>query len=474
MKKSVSAASRASAGLIPWIAYLIFFAVLNETVFNVSTPAIAAQFSLASSGVSWMMTIFMIFFGVGSVLFGKLSDIFSLRTLISVGVVGYVAASILGFAFRFSYPAVVAARALQGLGGSAIPSLVFVVIARRFEASERGWIFGLITSVVSLAIGFGPVIGGFIAGRLGWAYLFLLPTLILVALPFLAGLLPREGRKDGRIDLLGAALAIATVGLLTMSLNFWSPYWLAGFALAGGLFALRMRAAAEPFIRLSLFRNSGFRAGVLAAFGLFSIVIGSVFFVPLMLSGLHGLGASAIGLVLFPGAISSVLAGPASGKLADRRGNAFVVSLGLALIFASLAALSLTLSISPLFVAAAMVLNYVGFAFMQTALVNAVSQTLPIADMGVGMGVFNLAGTLAGAIGAAVVGKLLASKVLDFPIFPAAGPAFDHSYGNLAALFAIACLLVGAAYLRSARPGASSAVGREEAARQACLEAAGC
>jgi MFS transporter, DHA2 family, metal-tetracycline-proton antiporter len=474
MEKSLSTTSRESASLVPWIAFLIFFAVLNETVFNVSTPAIAARFSLTSSGVSWMMTIFMIFFGVGSVLFGKLSDIYSLRPLIFVGVIGYVAASILGFSFHSSYPAVVAARALQGLGGSAIPALVFVVIARRFEASERGRIFGLITSIVSLAIGFGPVIGGFVASRLDWSYLFLLPSLILIALPFLARLLPREARKEGRVDIIGAILAVAAVGLLTMSLNFWSPYYLAGFAVAAALFALRMRFAAEPFIRLALFRNPGFRAGVLAAFCLFSIVIGSVFLVPLMLSELHGLGAQAIGLVLFPGAISSVLAGPASGRLADRRGNPFAVALGLALLFASLAALSLTLSISPLFVAAAMVLNYVGFAFAQTAMVNAVSQTLPIEDMGVGMGVFNFAGTLAGAIGAAVVGKLLASKLLDFSLFAAHGAAFNHSYGNLAALFALACILIGAAYLRSARASASAAGNREEIARQACLEAAGC
>ena len=474
MGESMSSTPGKSASLVPWITYLIFFAVLNETVFNVSTPAIAVQFSLTSSGVSWMMTIFMIFFGVGSVLFGKLSDIYSLRLLIFVGVLGYFAASIFGFAFRSSYPAVVAARALQGLGGSAIPSLVFVVIARRFEASERGRIFGIITSIVSLAIGFGPVIGGFVASRLHWSYLFLLPSLILVALPFLARLLPREPRKDGRIDLVGAVLAVATVGLLTMSLNFESPYYLAGFALAAALFAMRMRLAAEPFIRLSLFRNAGFRAGVLVAFCLFSIVIGSVFLVPLMLSELHGLGVSAIGLVLFPGAISSVLAGPASGRLADRRGNTFVVTLGLALLFASLVTLSLTLSISPIFVAAAMVLNYIGFAFVQTALVNAVSQTLPIEDMGVGMGVFNLAGTLAGAIGAAIVGKLLASKVLDFSLLASGGLVFNHSYGNLVALFALASLLIGLAYLRSTRSSASAVGNREAIARQACLEAAGC
>ena len=71
---------------LPWIVFLVFFGVLNETVFNVSTPAIARQYTLSPSGVSWVMTTFIVFFGLGSVIYGKLSDIFSLKRLIVIGV----------------------------------------------------------------------------------------------------------------------------------------------------------------------------------------------------------------------------------------------------------------------------------------------------------------------------------------------------------------------------------------------------
>ena len=87
---------------LPWILFLIFFAVLNETVFNVSIPAIAAQFGLSPTGVSWMMTTFIVFFGVGSVVFGRLSDLFSLKRLISIGIGIYALGSAVGFAFQFS------------------------------------------------------------------------------------------------------------------------------------------------------------------------------------------------------------------------------------------------------------------------------------------------------------------------------------------------------------------------------------
>ena len=63
--------------LVRWLAYLIFFAGLNETVFNVSTPVIAREFGLSAATVSWVMTIFMVFFGIGSVIYGRLADLYS-------------------------------------------------------------------------------------------------------------------------------------------------------------------------------------------------------------------------------------------------------------------------------------------------------------------------------------------------------------------------------------------------------------
>lgn len=121
-----------------WIYYVLFFAVLNESVFNVSTPKIAEQFNLSAAGVSWVVTIFFILFGMGMVIFGKLSDMFSIKKLIVLGIVLYCLGSILGFALQSWYPGIVLARAIQGIGGSAIPALVFVLVARFFSMEEAG------------------------------------------------------------------------------------------------------------------------------------------------------------------------------------------------------------------------------------------------------------------------------------------------------------------------------------------------
>ncbi len=435
--------------LVPWIIYLIFFAVLNETVFNVSTPMIAAQFSLTPSGVSWIMTIFMVFFGIGSIIYGRLADVFSLRTLILVGIIIYNVGSVMGYAFQHSYPLVIAARAVQGIGGSAISALVFVVVARYFDPSQRGRIFGFITSTVSFAIGLGPVVGGLVSGSLHWSYLFLIPLLMLVSVPFFNRELPKEPRRDGRVDVLGAALVALTVGALIVYLNFSAWYYLAAFLGLLLLFILRIRTAADPFIRPSLFLNSRFRSGVIVGFCLFSIVIGTLFLVPLMLSDLHRLTTAQIGLILFPGAISSVAFGPIAGTLSDRRGSNFVVAIGLALLVASIVLMSALLGVSPIAVACALLLTYVGFSLVQTAMINAVSQTLAEHETGIGMGLFNLVGILSGAVGTALVGKVLTGRWLDFPILPLATMTRGYQYSNLMLAFAVVVILGGVLYLRS-------------------------
>jgi MFS transporter, DHA2 family, metal-tetracycline-proton antiporter len=437
--------------LVPWIIYLIFFAVLNETVFNVSTPKIAEQFSLTPSGVSWIMTIFLVFFGIGSVIYGRLSDLFSLRRLIVIGIVIYNAGSVMGFMFQSSYPLVIISRAIQGIGASAIPALIFVVVARYFEVSERGKVFGLITSTVSVGIGLGPVIGGFVSGSLHWSYLFLIPLLMLISLPFLLKVLPEEPRREGHVDIIGAFLVAFTVGFFVLYLNYGNFSYLAGFVAFLIAFIFRIRLAPEPFIQPSLFNNVKFRNGVIVGFCLFSIVIGILFLMPLMLHEVYNLTTSQIGLVLFPGAISSVFFGPVAGSLADKRGNNFVVVIGLFLLILSMVLMAFLLSISVVIIAIALLFTYVGFSLFQTAMMNSVSQTLPDHETGVGMGLFNLIGTLAGAVGTAVAGKILDGGWLEFSFLPTVSVSKGFSYSNILLLFSVVVVLGGIIYLRSFR-----------------------
>ncbi|WP_461479603.1 MFS transporter [Paenibacillus sp. PvR148] len=171
--------------------------------------------------------------------------------------------------------------------------------------------------------------------------------------------------------------------------------------------------------------------------------MGIMFAVPLMLSGVKGLSTDMIGWVLFPSAISAVLFGPIGGGLADKKGNPFVVTIGVALLISSLLLVSTLISFQPWLISISMVLTYIGFSFIQTAIANSVSQTLSPQETGIGMGLFNLVGFISGAVGTAVVGRALDEKLFSFPLNPLVTDSGAWMYSNLLLLFSL-IIMVGA------------------------------
>lgn len=430
-----------------WIYYVIFFAVLNESVFNVSTPNIAEEFGLDASGVSWVVTIFFIVFGMGTVIFGKLADIYSVKRLITIGILVYTGGSLTGFLLQGWYPAVILARAIQGAGGAAIPALVFVMVARFFSAAERGKMFGIITSTASFAVGIGPVLGGYVAGSFHWAYLFLVPLPVLAAVPALRKHLPQEERGNGKLDLPGAVLLGAAVTMLilfTTETN-WIYILLAAAALTG--FVVHIRRAKEPFVDPGLFANPLYRSGLIIGFAIFGTVMSVMFVIPLMLNGIYGLDTESIGLVMFPGAFSAVIFGGVAGRLTVKRGSHFVVYLGLAFIAFSLLVQSSAIGLWVWFIGMALILMYIGLSFVQTALTESVTQILPTQQIGVGMGLFNMMSIISGAFVTSLVAKSMEQELFAFKLHPAVSDAQAYLYANMILFLSLAVMASAILYV---------------------------
>ncbi|MCY9697315.1 MFS transporter [Paenibacillus alginolyticus] len=427
-----------------WIYFVIFFAVLNESVFNVSTPSIAKQFGLDASGVSWVVTIFFIVFGMGMVIFGKLSDMYSIKKLITIGISLYAFGSILGFVCQSWYPAVILSRAIQGAGGSAIPALIFVMVARFFTVKERGRMFGIITSTVSFAIGIGPVLGGYIAGSFHWAFLFLVSVPVVIAIPFFQKFLPVEPRKAGKLDVGGTVLLGIVISTLILFTTEGNWIYLGIVLIALTLFIVHIRRAKEPFVEPALFTNSLYRNGLIIGFLIFGTVMSVMFVIPLMLSNIYGLDTEHIGLIMFPGAISAVVFGKVAGNMTVKRGSHYVVYLGLILIAASLLLQSSSIGLWVWYIGAALIMMYIGFSFMQTALTETITQILPVQQIGVGMGFFNMTSTISGAVVTALVAKVMEKELLAFPLHPLISDSHAYLYGNL---ILILCLVVIASTL---------------------------
>ncbi|MFC5405750.1 MFS transporter [Cohnella soli] len=265
-----------------------------------------------------------LFFGIGSILFGKLSDSFSPNYLMVIGIAIYTASSILGFIFHGQYMTVLVFRVIQGLGASAIPAVNNTIITRYFTATGRQKMFGLVTSAFSFGVAAGPVLGGTITGRVDWAYLFLIPVLTLVSIPFFLKYLPAEEKRKGKFDLLGAVLAALTVtGFLLFLTQLEVVYLLCSLA-AGVWFVIHIRRIDDPFLQPSIFQNPLYRMSVIVGFLMFSAMMTMMFLLPLMLSQLYSLSAETIGMVMFPGAICAALFGKLAGDIVVKRGAQYV------------------------------------------------------------------------------------------------------------------------------------------------------
>ncbi|MGA2642216.1 MAG: MFS transporter, partial [Spirochaetia bacterium] len=153
-----------------------------------------------------------------------------------------------------------------------------------------------------------------------------------------------------------------------------------------------------------------------------------------------------IGLLMFPGAISGVVFGRLGGNLADRKGNRLVMGVGLLLLTASLLLISSLLGLSPWFVSGGLLLTYIGFTLLQTALINSVSQTLDVRQTGTGMGLFNLITFISAAVGTALVARVLASGWLDVRLNPLITESKAFGYSNLMLAFAVLIVVGGIVY----------------------------
>lgn len=436
--------SASSSRLVLSLCFVLFFSVTNATMFNVALPDIASDFSLSHSSVSWIITGYSVLYALGSLLYGKLADKYPLKRLITIGLLMFAAASVVGY-FADSYPLVLLARFVQSAGASCVPALVMIVPVRFFPRDQRGKVMGIIASTIAFSSGIGPILGGVVAGRYGWNSLFLISLAAPIMLPLIRRSLPQEQVRDGeKVDLLGASLLGVGVTALMLSVTKFNLWWLLVSAVLLTLFFLHSRRAPNPFVQLSLFRISGYANGLSIGFINSFIVYGVFLMSPLMLRGLYHLNASTIGLVLFPAAMLAALLGRVGGRLADTRGSRFTLFIAMIALAVGLLGLSAVTGLSPWIIVLVLPLVNIPFTFLQATIAKVVSTALPKERIGVGMGVYSLVNFLAGAISGSALTKAIEFDWSMYNMTAVADPStFGTVYMGLAFLTVVNLVWVG-------------------------------
>src|SRR5699024_21973 len=198
--------------LLTILVFTLTLSVMNATIFNIVLPEIALDFHLSFTQVSWITTAYMLIYAIGTVVYGKLADIYKLKNLMTFGLVFLAFGSLIGLIAEV-YWMVLSARILQALGAAVIPAAAGIIPVRYFTQENRGRAFGMVA--VGLALGriLSPITTSLIVLIVDWRWMFLLPLLTLMLVPFFRKYLDDETNHKGNIDWIGAGLLGGTTAL---------------------------------------------------------------------------------------------------------------------------------------------------------------------------------------------------------------------------------------------------------------------
>lgn len=409
--------------LIRVLMLTLTMSVISAFMFNIVLPQIQEEFDLTTSQVSWISSAYALIYAIGSVTYGKLADSYKLKNLLTFGLLFFAFGSLIGL-FSQTFGMVLVGRCLQAAGAAVVPATAMLIPVRYFTPERRGAAIGTATVGMALGSALAPVISAFIVSVAHWRWLFAVPLLILLTLPYYRKHLGDEQGISGKLDWIGGGLLAAAVALLLLGVTNGDWRFAVGGFVVLVLFIVRIRFTGEPFVQPRLFKNKRYTFGLIIAFLVSGIGFSLVFLSPLLLSQVHELPSEWIGFAMVPAAIASALLGRRAGKLTDMRGNAYLFYLASGSLIACFVLLSTFTGASPMLISVFLICGNVGQSSMLIAMSKAISTTLPKEHAGVGMGLLSLLNFIAAAMAAG-----LYSRVLDLGSNSSWNPAYSNTNG---------------------------------------------
>jgi EmrB/QacA subfamily drug resistance transporter len=397
----------------------LFMIMLDNTVVNVALPAIQRDLDTDLSALQWIVTGYALTFAALMLIGGKLADAYGRRLIFVLGIVVFTLAS-LWCGLAGSGDMLIAARVVQGAGAAMMNPATLSIIAATFPPRERGAAIGIWAGTAALALAIGPLVGGLLTEHLSWNWIFFVNIPVGVVAIAASLLLITESKDETheRLDLPGLAtsalgLFALTYGLIEANTYGWTSARIIGSfvvaALALFAFIQLERRQRAPMLDLSLFRSRTYAGANIAMLLVALAMFGVFFFVSLYMQNVLGYSPVKTGAAFLPMTVLIILVAPIAGKLSDRYGSRWLVSIGMLLLAIQLLYLSRLgahesfWSILPGFL-----IGGVGMSMTMTPTAAAATRAVPVAKAGVGSAVLNAMRQVGGSLGIALMGAIVA------------------------------------------------------------------
>ncbi|MCO7239850.1 MFS transporter [Aeromicrobium sp. CnD17-E] len=451
----------------------MFMATLDNLVMTSALPVVQADLGATDTQLSWFMNAYTLPFATFMLALATFGDRVG-RRRVMIGGIGVFTLGSVAAALSGSAEALVAARALQGIGAAAIVPLSLTLLAAAVPPSARAAAIGVWSGVAGLGVAVGPVVGGAVVEGLSWQAIFWINVPVaVVAVPLLLAATP-ESRSalPGRLDvvgtlLLGGAVLAGVWGIVHGNDDGWSSAGVLGPLVAAGLmlaayvgWARRLdragRLDADAVLPVRLFRRRAFGAanvvGLLFSLGMF----GSVFLLSQYLQVVQGYSPLEAGVRTLPWTAAPMVVAPLAGALVPRLGARALLVAGLALQTGSLLWFAAVVEqwdgygglVAPL------VLAGIGMGLTFAPMSTAVLDGLPGDDLAVASSANNTIREFGVALGIAVIVAVFqgfGGTISPDGYAGAVGPA-------LVAAAAAVAVALAAAFLVPARAGRSATV----------------
>ncbi len=399
----------------------IFMIILDGTIVNIAFPTLRAALGASLADAQWVISVYVLALGISTPVAGFLADRFDIKRVYLLGLAIFTLGSLLcGLAPTLGL--LIAARALQGIGGGIAQPLGAAQLYRAFPPKEQGTAFGILGIALVVAPALGPILGGWLVDMEVWRAIFFVNVPIGLAAVLLGRhfLVDHKTGKRPQLDPLGILTAVLGFGAILYAASEAETYgWTGTFTLlmlAVGLAILlfhvyvELKLAKEPMTNLRLFGNRVFLNASLAGYVAVVALFGAEFLMPIYLQSFRGRTALEAGIILLGVAATSAIATPLAGRLFDKIGPRMIMFTGFLILCINTWQLAeLTATTSMPYIVFLLALRGVAVGLiLQTSFVAALG-SIPVNELPRGSSLFNSTRFVVQAISVASLATILVS-----------------------------------------------------------------